>query len=461
MTDLTSDVMRSAPRGGAAWPYALAAVALGAVAGSAVGSVASVSQLLLLIVGLFVAAIVLFRYQVGAVLIVLTLPLDEFGRVLSSPVSVTVFHLALVLTIASWGIALARGDARLRFSVVDLGIGALIFAALWSFPTSLAPSATAFATVRLVFLWLFTLFFANVLTSRRLLDWVTWTLVATAAGTALLASAQKYVPGFNFGSVRLVSDRGTLSTRVGAFFHDPNYLAGFLSVALIVTIALLVHSKTWGRVGVCVGAAAIISLGVAVTLSRTGLVGVAAGVVVIVATAPRRRMAPLALGIGVIMLLLALAAPSQLINRVRSIGEVSGDQSNATRVYMYPSAYEIARDNLAFGTGLGAFRYAYPAYRRVEADSTVVKPHEIPLSLVSETGVAGIITQLVLIWGLTVTFWRRRPNGWTTAESFALAGIVSLGVQSLFQYYLYFEYVWLFIAFAVAANRIARQEEAL
>ncbi len=90
----------------------------------------------------------------------------------------------------------------------------------------------------------------------------------------------------------------------------------------------------------------------------------------------------------------------------------------------------------------------------------MVKPHEIPLALWAETGVAGIIAQIVLIWGLVAVYWRRRPKGWSVTEAFALAGILSLGVQSLFQYYLYFDYLWLFIAFAIAANRIARQEEA-
>jgi O-antigen ligase len=461
VTSIAGTARRLAPSPDSAWPYALAALALGAVAGASVAAGLSPARIVALVIGLAIAAAVLWRYQVGAVLIVLTLPLDEYGRVISSPVSVTLFHLALVATLVSWGLALVRGDAKLRFSQVDFGIGALVFAALWSLPFSLAPSATAFAAVRLVFLWAFTLLYANVLTSRGLLDWVSWTLIATAAGTALLALAQTYVPGFTYGSIRSLNDQGTIVNRAGALFHDPNYLAGFLAVALLVALALLVHSRSWTRALVCVAASAVIGLGMLITLSRTGLVGVGAGVIVVIATAPRKRVLPLAAAIAALVLVVALASPAAIVSRVRSIGDVSTDQSNATRIYMVPSAYEIARDNWAFGTGLGGFRYAYPAYRRIGADSTVLKPHEIPLSLWSETGVAGIIAQVILVWGLIAVFWRKRPKGWTAAESFALAGIVSLGVQSLFQYYLYFEYVWLFIAFAIAANRIARQEEAL
>lgn len=460
MTSTDTAARRFVPDPGAAWPYLLAAVVAGVVGGLAVSAGLSARDVVLAIAALAVAGAVLWRYQLGAVLIVLTLPLDQYGRVLSHPVSITLFHLALLSTLASWGLAIVRGDAKLRFSAVDWGIGALILAALWSAPFSMARSATLFATVRLVFLWLFTLLYSNVLSTRKVAEQVSWTLLGTGVATSAVALAQTYVPGFTFGSVRLVNTGAGWIKRVGAFFYDPNYLAGFLAVSLLVGLAMLVHSKSLWRAVACLGASAVIGAGVLVTFSRTGLVGVAAGVAIVVLTAPKRRVLPL------VMLLLALAiaafamSPAAIMDRVTSIGNATGDQSNATRVYMFPSAWEIARDHWVFGTGLSAFRQAYPEYRRLQADSTVLKPHEIPLSLFSETGVAGIIAQLILVWALVKTFWRRRPGGWTAAESFALAGIVSLGVQSLFQYYLYFEYVWLFIAFAVAANRIAQTEEA-
>ncbi len=95
---------------------------LGAIGGAWTATGVSATSTLVLAVGLVSAALVLWRYQVGAVLIVLTLPLDEFGRVLSSPVSVTLFHLALVSTLVSWGLAVVRRDAQLRFSAVDWGM---------------------------------------------------------------------------------------------------------------------------------------------------------------------------------------------------------------------------------------------------------------------------------------------------------------------------------------------------
>ncbi len=110
----------------------------------------------------------------------------------------------------------------------------------------------------------------------------------------------------------------------------------------------------------CLGAAGVIGLGVIATLSRTGLVGVAVGVLVLIVTAPRKRVLALGAAALAIVLVAALSSPAAIVERVRSIGEVSTDQSNATRVYMVPATYQMARDNWVFGTGLGGFRYAYP-----------------------------------------------------------------------------------------------------
>ncbi len=79
------------------------------------------------------------------------------------------------------------------------------------------------------------------------------------------------------------------------------------------------------------------------TLSRTGLVGVAVGVLVLIVTAPRKRVLALGAAALAIVLVAALSSPAAIVERVRSIGEVSTDQSNATRVYMVPATYQMAR----------------------------------------------------------------------------------------------------------------------
>jgi len=445
------------------WGWLAAALVAGVFAGVIAAGASRPELLAGAVVAVIMAAAVLARYEVGAVLMVATLPLDEYGRVISAPVTVTLFHLALLLTLGSFAIApLWRTDVKLRFSAVDAGIAALIGAALWSLPGSLAPTATIVAIVRLVGLWAFTLLYANALSQRRVADWVTWALVGTGVGSAMLAIVQYAVPSFTFGSIRMINEGGgSYLRRVGALFHDPNFLATFLTVSLIAAGALLVHERTWKRAALWGGASLVLLAGIAVTFSRTAIIGLGVGAIALVLTAPKeRRMWLLGAGVALVLAVL-IVAPGQVTERVASIGEVGYNNSNATRYYMLGSTVEIMRDEWVHGTGLAAFDKAYPRYRRLGSLSTILKPHQLPLAMVAEMGVAGLIAEIVLVGSIIAVLWRRRPKGWSAYEAFAVAGLVAILVQALFQYYLYFEYLWLLVAFAVAAPRLAAEEESV
>jgi O-antigen ligase len=393
---------------------------------------------------------------------VFTLPLDIYGRLLESPVTVTVFHVVLGVTLVSWVLRLyADPERRVRFSAMEIGMGTLVFAAVWSLPNSLDRVDTAIAIVRLVFLWAFALLYANVMSSRRLIDWVVWVVIGTGVLNGAVALAQYFIPGFEFGNVRSVNQApgtGVVLRRTGALFWDPNYLAGFLCITFLAAVVLFVHARRWSVAGVSLASAAVIGGGLLVTFSRTGWVGAAVGLVVVALTAPKGRRLPMILA-GVLLVTVVMAvSPGLILDRVASIGEVEEDMSNATRYYMALSSVGMIRDYPVFGTGLAAFDMAFETYRE-PGTLTVIRPHQLPLSLWAEMGVAGLLAELALLASLVATFWRRRTRGPNVYEVIAAAGLVSLLVQSLFQYYLYFEYLWLFAALAVAANRLGRLDE--
>lgn len=438
--------------------WLLGTVCAGAVAGFAVSrGTMPVAALL----GVAAAGLIFWRYEIGAVLMVVTLPLDIYGRISSAGgVTITAFHVMLGLTLVSWAVGLAwRDDETVQFSIVDIGIALLVLAAVWSLPFSLDKHDTIIAIVRLVFLWAFVLLYANVMSEQRVFSWVAGALMVTGAASSVFALAQYFVPNFDYGNVISVNQGGVVMRRVGALFDDPNYFAGFASLAFIVALAYLLHARTLRVVAPLLGCLALCGGAVLVTFSRTGWVGVAVGTVIVVLTAPPKRRLWL-IGIGVVLVAAVLAArPGMIMDRVASIGDVGGDNSIGTRYYMLGSSVEMIRDYWTFGTGLSAFDMAFPAYRAPGTLSGVIRPHQLPLALWAEMGMAGIIAEIVLVWALVKTFWRRRKRSWTVAESFAAAGLTSLLVQSLFQYYLYFDYLWLFIAFAVAANRLAARDE--
>jgi O-antigen ligase len=123
---------------------------------------------------------------------------------------------------------------------------------------------------------------------------------------------------------------------------------------------------------------------------------------------------------------------------------------------MAQSTVEMIGDYWVFGTGLEAYDEAYPIYRRLGGRKDILEPHQLPLALPAEMGVLGLIAEVVIVLGVGIEMFTRRVRGFDAWESVALAGLVALLVQSLFQYYLYFEYLWVFLALTVAASRLSR-----
>jgi O-antigen ligase len=169
-----------------------------------------------------------------------------------------------------------------------------------------------------------------------------------------------------------------------------------------------------------------------------------------------------AVALGLTAVAVFAIQPAMLLERVGSIVGIDQDTSISTRWYMFSSAWRMIQDHWAMGVGLGAFAEAYPPYREFGTFLSVLKPHQLPVAMWAEMGIAGLIAEV----GLTLSFARLAFRGWKTGLSvesrFALVGLVTLIVQTFFQYFLFFEYLWLLLAMAVVAVRrdIERKEEA-
>ncbi|MHB9002574.1 MAG: O-antigen ligase family protein [Coriobacteriia bacterium] len=437
--------------------WAAIALVSGLVAGIAVVRFGSevATAAVVAVLGVVAAYAVMRDTRVGLILVLLALPLDVAGRLITQPVVVTVYHAVLLLTLASWARdALRDGiDLRENFSPLHLGAFALLGAALWSLPFSIDPHATQFATIRLFFGVAFFTLFAQYLRDERIFGRVISVLVLTSVASSALAIAQVYIPSL------LVVRRHTLGGaglnyiwRPSALFSDPNYLAGMLSVGIVAAVCKAAYAKDARAALPWLAGALVCSVGLVVTLSRTGWIGVGVGLIVAVITSPSRRRVAFMAVLGIAVALMVAISPGIITNRFESI---SSDSSSSTRWNMYGSTLEIMRDNWVFGTGLDAYETAYPAYRRLGAARDILRPHELPLSLPAQTGIAGMIAELLIVIGIVHTVIRRRGREWSVWESVSLAGLLALLTQTLFQYYLYFEYLWLFLALTVAAARLS------
>ena len=441
-----------------------AAVLLGAACGLVVlkAGASVVPTLLAVGVAVLVALAVLRDTRVGLYAMLIALPLDVVGRIVTEPVVITAYHITLLITMASWALAryVRRDDEpRLELSIVHVGVLVLIAAAVWSLPFSLDRSATLVATIRLLFIAAFFFVFSTYLREERTADRVLVVLAITGAASACVALTQFAFPEFNIGNARLLGTGGDVISRPAGFFHDPNYLAAFLSLSIVAAVARAAYCRRLGQAVPWLAAALVSSAGLAVTLSRTGLVGVAVGLVACVLMAPRGRRKVLLLALVVGAVLVVSLSPGLLLQRVASIGDLSGDPSLSTRYFMAGSTVEIIEDHWVFGTGLQAYRQAYPAYRSLDSMPQILQPHELPLALPAEMGVMGLIAEVIIISGVVAEVAGRHHRGWNVWESAGIAGLLAMLVQSLFQYYLFFEYLWLFLALTVAATRFTSAAE--
>ncbi len=459
MTSLTAGRVTNANLG-----WAAAAIALGAGVGFLVVTEGLLGiGYLLAVLGLLGWAYAVVRSPIASLAVaVAALAFDVTGRIIQEPMPFTIYQVALLIALVSYGLAVMfRRTPMPKLTFVDIGMFMLVLAGAWSLPFSAAPSATIIGTIRLLFVWAFVLLIENVPQSRRDMRMLLGVLALVSAAHALLGVAQAAIPSLGIGNVHVQGPPTDLVRRPSGFFDDPNYYAGMLSAGFIAAGALTTYARRWRTAIFWAGVALVCGAGIVVTFSRTAWVAVAVGLVVLAITAPPYlRKWLISAGIACLIALF-LYAPGQIIDRLTSSADVDGDRSVATRVYMAESMVEMIRENPVWGTGLAAFDRVYPYYRKTGADRTIARPHQVPMGVIAETGVAGLLALIVLVIALGWTYLAPGKRRLWMGESAALAGLASMSVQSLLQYYLYFEYLWLFVGLSVVAVRLGRTQEEL
>lgn len=380
---------------------------------------------------------------VGIYVIILMLPLDVLGR-LSENTPITLFQIALVLTLISWLISLA-GKKEIVFarSPIDLLILALIASIALSFPMSFSRGETILALVRVAALFAFFLLITNTVRSQSSLKKVLIWIVITGIFFSVFAMAQFFIPGFRFGTVSNISSLGV--KRVGGFFHDPNFFASFLSVAFLISFALWIKARFREKLYLSIPTI-FLSVSLLLTFSRTAWIGTLGGLLAVFLLFKDERLQKF-LVVALIIVFIVLAIPGPIQGRVLSIFDLTKDASARARFNLVISTLEMIRDHPIFGVGVGAFSYAYPRYRVLGVRDTLVKPHQLPLTMWAEAGILGIATLLYLLY-VWLRLWKGKRN---ILEVASASAVVSLMVQNLFYYFLYNDYLWLMLALSMSA----------
>ncbi len=261
--------------------------------------------------------------------------------------------------------------------------------------------------------------------------------------------------------------------RANSLFNDPNILAGYLAAATAGMLALSNwHSSSGRRVRARfeIAGVAVLLACLLLTLSRSGFLALAAGVLVVVGQWPGALRRPsfwvalVALLGGTVVAGLALDVnPLVLLQRLTGTFDTN-DGSNRVHAEVFLFGLRLFTRYPLTGAGLGNFGEYYGLEHDAHARNMMT--HCAPLSAFAETGVLGGFAFLALAgWVLWRPWSIVRDRGLRErdpqAHAFAtalLAALIAIDVANLFYDYYLRTFVWVLSGLAVALPHLVDRE---
>ncbi len=357
-------------------------------------------------------------------------------------------QITLIGFVTAWGIhRIVRKSPLLRLQWSPVYLPVFAFAAALTLSAFTAVSLGAWLTEWLKWIQVL-LLMALVLDlgQQSAWLWLRFALVAAGAAHALLGL---YIFLGGSGADHLViaelSSANRVFFRAFGTFGQPNPFGAFMGLLapLALTGTLSSGIRLWRkwhtakRTSVTellitlfyAGAAALISLGVAISWSRGAWLGFAAALVVIAFALPRRTRSSLVLvavlAASAAVLWLSGRIPASITDRIASftqetfaISDVRGvditpeNYALVERVAHWQAALHMAEASPWLGIGAGNYEVVYPQYRLLNWAEPLGHAHNYYLNIFAEAGMIGLGCYS-LMW-LTV-FWftwrtRRHPN---------------------------------------------------
>lgn len=244
--------------------------------------------------------------------------------------------------------------------------------------------------------------------------------------------------------------RPTTSAGTGGPFVNRNHFAGYMEMLIPIPVALAISADArfesrlfWGF------AAAIMGVGQVASLSRGGIVSLAAGLLFLALIISRQRSSAISKSrlklrpaYFVVIMLVAIfvglfwiGADTDILKRLADDPLTTSSVTDRRSVWGDTLTMFLA--NPLTGVGLGAFEAVYPIYGRGDGSLLIQFAHNDYLQVLSDCGLVG---GALALWFLVVTAraMRQVPN---TTDSFlralgfgSAAGIFALLVHSLFDF---------------------------
>ena len=297
------------------------------------------------------------------------------------------------------------------------------------------------------------MWFSIDLARRRGVKWIVVAVLATMVAQAVIGIYEARLRGT--GPLGFQLSAGVY--RAYGTFEQPNPFGGFISIGLMLAVALAtwyVVRGAWGlfthhapRIAQVATTlvygivAALLALALYLSFSRGAWLGAAAAVGAMIVFAPRRWWIGLALaGVAVIALIglssagllpatisdrLADTADLLNIRDVRGVPINDANYALIERQAHWQAALNMLTDHPWTGVGFSNYQPLYEQYRLLNWPMPLGHAHNIYLNFAAETGLPGLAAYL-LLWGAIVVITLRtirRTHGVERALAIGLMGV--------------------------------------
>lgn len=377
------------------------------------------------------AAVVICQPMAGVYLGVLAIPLELFAFRVGGSFGLSASELVFLLTaaVAVFHVA-ARARAVPPSLVFAWFVGLLMVGLL-----GLVFAEDTFVIVRIVLMWTAFLIVAALVSSGTSaeLERVLRTVAFTGGIVGVIAL-------LTTGQQELIGGGVIVSNRAEATFAHPNVLAFYLQLSIPLALVTGMRATGITRI-VLLASGAVAVAGLMLSLSRSGIVGAAVALAILLAWAPFRRY------VGALLLILSLFAlinigslqDSEVGLVAKRLGTLNteGVRYNP-RARIWRTTPDIVADHPFFGVGMGNFGEVSPRYGLRDVGGLAYDhAHNLVLTFAAETGLVGAFIFLAFVFATARAGARalRASNRPGFAPALAIvAGLAGLFVTSLAEY---------------------------
>jgi len=325
----------------------------------------------------------------------------------------TYFHIIMVVTFAS---IFLNHFLKRRVIIPSCSLWAPVIAFLSLLAVTLIYTPNFFygfmEFIRLAVLCAFCFAFIICVNTISRVKIVVWSYILVPFGSALYTFYEIVTEGEFYKSqiIRVATELGLKVYRSTGTFHNPNDLACFLMIGIIIGFGLLFVRKGGFFIKLFIlSTIGVTSVAIIATFSRAGWLSTICAVFLIVYL--NRRWSYLFLLGGLLVLMLAFVAVRSpeivlsAVHRFSMIFSIVGEASASARLSLIRMGLWMWQDHPVFGVGAGGF--AYLAYDYLDPNMPralldVVFPHTLQAKILAEEGLIGIT---IAVWFfVTVVF---------------------------------------------------------